>query len=245
MKPTLFVSDLHLSAERPKRIADFLYFLKHIASNAQALYLLGDVFDYWLGDDALDPVYQPVIDAFSNLVASGVTAYWMEGNRDFLVGAQFFRETGLTPLADPTLHTIYGKSVLLSHGDTLCTDDVDYQAFRRIVRHPAYQAAFLAESIATRRTQVMNLQIQSKQEKSQKSMLIMDVNVAAVAALFSEYPTAEILIHGHTHRPARHTVTLGDTQRMRWVLGDWYSEGSYLRMDAQGLELLRLQITTL
>jgi len=158
----------------------------------------------------------------------------MHGNRDFLIGARFCNAANIQLLADPSLITLHGKRVLLSHGDALCTDDVDYQHFRYQVRESQWQQDFLMQPLADRKQQIEAIRLRSEQEKSQKLAQIMDVNQDAVAALFSAYNYPELLIHGHTHRPNQHKFQLDDHQVTRWVLGDWYEQGSYLACDQNG-----------
>ncbi len=232
MSPTLFISDLHLHESRPEINGIFLRFLKEQAREAAALYVLGDLFEYWVGDDQLDhdPLAREVADGFHELAGSGVAVYFMQGNRDFLLGERFAREAGLTILADPTVITLGGQRVLLMHGDTLCTDDVAYQAFRRQARDPKWQAAVLAKPYEERVKFAQSLRMQSDTEKSGKTEEIMDVTPAAVEAAFREhgYP---VMIHGHTHRPARHEHLVDGRRCVRWVLQDWYEIPAKLSFD--------------
>lgn len=240
--PDLFISDLHLCASRPQITAAFLHFLKHLPGHAHALYILGDLFEYWAGDDEIENSHhQPVISAFRALAAQGVELYFMHGNRDFLIGSGFCNAASITLLPDPSLINLHGKRVLLSHGDDLCTDDVSYQAFRRQVREPQWQANFLSQPLAVRKQQIEAIRLRSEQEKSAKHAQIMDVNQDAVAALLSAYDYPELLIHGHTHRPHQHQLTLDGHDITRWVLGDWYEQGSYLACDQHGCKAMRLE----
>lgn len=232
---SLFISDLHLCSTRPAITRQFVDFLQSIAGKTDALYILGDLFEYWAGDDDLDdPRHSEVIAALGALQPTGTQVFFMHGNRDFLLGEDFARRTGITLLPDPTLLTLYGKRVLLMHGDTLCTDDVAYQSFRLQVREPGWQTGFLAQPLTARKAQIEALRQRSEQEKSQKSESIMDVNANAVHALLKQYGYPELLIHGHTHRPNRHFLEIDGHACERWVLGDWYEQGSCLRLDAQG-----------
>ena len=232
---SLFISDLHLCSSRPGITRQFVDFLHTTASRAEALYILGDLFEYWAGDDDLpDARHQEIISALGELSRSGTQVFFMHGNRDFLLGDAFAQATGISLLRDPTLLTLYGKRVLLSHGDLLCTDDVEYQAFRRQVRAPAWQQHFLAQPLAARRAQIEALRQRSEQEKSHKSESIMDVNGQAVHEMLREHDYPELLIHGHTHRPARHVIEVDGHSCERWVLGDWYEQGSCLRCDTTG-----------
>jgi UDP-2,3-diacylglucosamine hydrolase len=232
---SLFISDLHLCSTRPAITRQFVDFLSTIAGKTEALYILGDLFEYWAGDDDLDdPRHSDIIAALSELKPAGTQVFFMHGNRDFLLDGDFAEKTGITLLADPTLLTLYGKRVLLSHGDKLCTDDIAYQAFRQQVRELAWQRDFLAQPLAARKAQIETLRQRSEQEKSQKAESIMDVNAEAVNALLRQYDYPELLIHGHTHRPARHVIQVDGHSSERWVLGDWYEQGSCLRCDASG-----------
>lgn len=232
---SLFISDLHLCSSRPGITRQFVDFLHTTASRAEALYILGDLFEYWAGDDDVgDPRHQDMVAALSELSRNGTRVYFMHGNRDFLLGDVFAQATGVTLLQDPTLVTLYGRRVLLSHGDLLCTDDIEYQAFRWQVRDPAWQQQFLSQPLAGRKAQIEALRQRSEQEKSHKSESIMDVNAEAVHAWLRQYDYPEMLIHGHTHRPARHDIEVDGHRCERWVLGDWYEQGSCLRCDESG-----------
>lgn len=231
---TLFISDLHLAAERPQITEQFLRYTRNIAPGAEALYILGDLFEYWVGDDDLDdPLNATVSAALSALAARGTRVFLMRGNRDVLLGAAFAARCGATLLDDPVLVDLHGTPTLITHGDALCTDDVDYQRFRSYARDPGNQAKFLAQPLAARREQMLGLRAQSEASKQQKTEAIMDVAPAAVEALLREhgYPR---LIHGHTHRPAHHLHTVDGHRCERWVLNDWYETGGYLRCDAAG-----------
>lgn len=236
----IFISDLHLCASRPHITNAFLDFLENIASNAKALYILGDLFDYWAGDDAVDAHHQSIITAFSRLADNGVTIYLMHGNRDFLIAENFCKAAQITLLNDPVLIDLYGKRTLLSHGDALCTDDLAYQNFRLQVRNPSWQAEFLNQPLPARNQQIELIRLRSEQEKSQKSMLIMDVNQTAVEALMMAYDYPALFIHGHTHRPNEHQIKLNGHHITRWVLGDWYEQGSYLECGQDGCKSVRL-----
>ncbi|WP_334108792.1 UDP-2,3-diacylglucosamine diphosphatase [Methylobacillus sp.] len=231
---SLFISDLHLCDSRPAITGQFLRFLQQQAAQAEALYILGDFFEYWAGDDDLSH-HQPILQALRALSAQGIRIYFMHGNRDFLAGEAFAAAAGLTILPDPTLLTLYGKQVLLSHGDALCTDDIAYQAFRQQVRAPIWQQAFLQQPLSVRKAQIEALRQRSEQEKSGKQESIMDVNAEAVTNLLRQYDYPELLIHGHTHRPALHPLEVDGHRIDRWVLGDWYEQGSCLVLDQNGV----------
>lgn len=234
---SLFISDLHLCDSRLGITQAFIGFLQETAIKAQALYILGDLFEYWAGDDAIQAGHQQaVIAALKNLNRQGVALYFMHGNRDFLLGDGFVQATLGTLLPDPTLLHFYGKPVLLSHGDILCTDDIAYQQFRSQVRSPAWQKSFLSQSLDARIAYIEQIRLKSEQEKSIKSMQIMDVSQQAVESMLREYQYPPILIHGHTHRPNKHIVAIDNHTCERWVLGDWYEQGSYLTLDDSGCQ---------
>ena len=232
---SLLISDLHLCDSRPHITQAFIAFLREKAIKAQSLYILGDLFEYWPGDDAIDVgLHQSSIEALNHLSGQGVSTFLMHGNRDFLLGNQFEKAANITLLPDPTLLQLYGKSILLSHGDELCTDDIDYQQFRVQVRSNDWQSQFLSQPLTSRIAYIEELRIKSAQEKSHKSMSIMDVNDDAVMTLLREHHYPPLFIHGHTHRPQRHLLEVDGHTCERWVLGDWYEQGSYLILDADG-----------
>ena len=231
---TLFISDLHLAPERPRIVQQFFEFLQGPAREVDALYVLGDLFEHWLGDDnAEDPLNAAVAEGFANLAAAGPAVYFMHGNRDLLVGEAFAKRARARLLPDPTTVDLYGTPTLLMHGDTLCTDDVEYLEFRAYARDQRNQARFLEQPIAARRAEMEALRLRNIDAKQGKTAQIMDVNTAAVeeALRAAGYPR---LIHGHTHRPARHIHTVDGHDCERWVLADWYENGSYLKCDPSG-----------
>lgn len=235
MEHCLFISDLHLCDSRPHISKAFISFLEKTASNAQALYILGDLFEYWAGDDTISSgAHKRIIDALKNLTKLGVKVFLMHGNRDFLIADGFEKATGITILPDPSLVMLYGKPVLLSHGDALCTADIAYQQLRSEVRGDTWKTQFLGQPLANRITYIEQLRAKSEQEKSVKSMQIMDVNQDAVADLLRKHAYPPLFIHGHTHRPNRHMHELDGNVCERWVLGDWYEQGSYLKLSANG-----------
>lgn len=235
---SVFISDLHLAAERPHVVAAFLAFLEGPGREAERLYVLGDLFEYWAGDDELeDTLNASVAAAFAGLRAAGTAVYFLHGNRDLLVGRDFAQRSGAELIADPTRVDLYGTPTLLMHGDTLCTDDVAYQRFRAHARDARTQALFLSQPLALRRAQLKGLREQSESAKQAKSQDIMDVNAQAVEQVLraAGYPR---LIHGHTHRPARHVHEVDGHACERWVLPDWYDRGGYLVCDAAGCTAL-------
>lgn len=220
----LFISDLHLSPDAPATTARFLTFLAGPASQAASLTILGDLFDYWAGDDDLtDPFNALVVTALRGLAGAGVAVSFMAGNRDFLIGNQFASAAGLALLPDPCIRDISGVITLLSHGDLLCTDDAAYQDFRRMVRDPAWVNQFLARPLSARKAAINALRQRSEDEKKIKPLEIMDVNTDAVISALRRH-NAQALIHGHTHRQGQHTHTIAGRPCQRWVLGDWHAD---------------------
>jgi UDP-2,3-diacylglucosamine hydrolase len=231
---SLFISDLHLSEERPSANETFFSFIEEKASKAAALYILGDLFEYWIGDDDLDDPFNAVVAGFlRNLSRGGVQLFVMHGNRDFLMGSRFCEATGARLLDDPSRIELGGTATALLHGDTLCTDDIDYQAWRRIARSEKWQREFLAKSLAERRQTILELREKSKQVIQAKPAAIMDVNDAAVQQAFESQAVSRI-VHGHTHRAGRHTHQVGSRLCERWVLPDWYGNGGYLEIAGPG-----------
>ena len=231
----LFISDLHLCASRPQINRIFFEFLKGPARTAESLYVLGDLFEYWIGDDDRDePFNASVITALAEYSRAGPALHVMHGNRDFLLGGDFARASNARLIEDPHAIDLFGTKTLLLHGDTLCTDDVDYQRFRAEVRAPDWRKRMLSTSLALRRQQAEALRRTSEFEKEGKAPELMDVNVGAVVAVLREHDYPR-LIHGHTHRPARHEHHVDGRTCERWVLADWYRGGSYLRCDARGI----------
>lgn len=235
MSTTFFVSDLHLCETRPHTTRLFLDFLAHHAPKAKTLYILGDLFEYWAGDDDLDaPHHRIVVSALRDLSQQDTAIRIMHGNRDLLMGQAFSAACGAEFIPDPLTIQLHGRKAVLTHGDTMCTDDVEYQKFRRQVREPSWQQGFLALPLAQRKAQIAILRTRSEQEKSCKDSRIMDVNAEAVAEMVRSHEYPEILIHGHTHRPGRHQVMVDDRTCERIVLADWDVGGSYLLCDKDG-----------
>lgn len=235
MARVLFASDLHLATARPAAVDRFLRFVGEDAARANALYVLGDLFEYWIGDDELsapdgDPLARQVATAFRALTRGGVPLYFMHGNRDFLVGEAFARDCGANLLADPAVREVGGVATLLMHGDTLCTDDRDYMAWRATARSVAWQRELLAAPLALRRERARTLREQSEASKKGKAAEIMDVNAEAVREAFERHRVSR-MIHGHTHRPGRHLLEIGGRTCERWVLPDWYERGGYLLVE--------------
>lgn len=239
--PVLLISDLHLSPARPAIARLFCGFLQQQATRASALYILGDLFEYWIGDEAVDqgPLI-PIVDAMAAVTRAGVPIFLMHGNRDFLLGARFAQATGATLLGDPHRLDLAGTPTLLTHGDQLCTDDREYQQFRAQIRQPEWVQAFLQKTFAERIAIAEQYRELSRNATSMKASEIMDVNQEAVQVLMQEHQVRR-LIHGHTHRPACHEFVLADgTAATRIVLGDWYEQGSVLECADDGLTLRAL-----
>lgn len=241
MPHTLFISDLHLCCNQPAITAAFERFAAHQAPAAEAVYILGDLFEYWAGDDDLDtPFHQTLIRALRRISDGGTRLFLLHGNRDLLIGERLAEACGGQLLSDPVRIELYGKSALLSHGDALCTDDRDYQTFRAQVRQPQWQKQFLAQPLAERKAYIEQLRARSENEKQHKHTAIMDVNAEVVAALLREQHFPRLFIHGHTHRPNRHVYHLDGHTCERWVLGDWSDTGYALRCDAAGCTVLKV-----
>ncbi len=227
---TLFISDLHLDACRPHITRLFVNFVRDEASQANALYILGDLFEAWIGDDAADETADRVATALAELHEHGVPCFFMHGNRDFLLGDAYARRARMTLLPDPCVIDIEGERLLLMHGDTLCIDDAPYQAFRAQAHSPTWQRAFLAQPIAQRQAFAEQARAESTRYTRSVADAITDVNADAVHAALRENKVWR-LIHGHTHRPALHRIDLDGTPAERSVLGDWYEQGSAIRMN--------------
>jgi UDP-2,3-diacylglucosamine hydrolase len=239
MRKALFISDLHLDPEHPAIAHQFLRFLSDEARTASILYILGDLFEVWLGDDDPDPAVREVVNALHDLTAAGVPCCFMHGNRDFMVGERFARETGCRLLADGTLVDVFGERVLLMHGDLLCTDDHSYQRLRRILRHPVVLWTMQHLSLAQRRRLAQRLRAGSRMHVGETAPEIMDVNAGTVVETM-RHAGVTTLVHGHTHRPAIHALTVDSAPARRIVLGDWHTQGSVLEWSERGVELRAL-----
>lgn len=232
----LFISDLHLSPSRPETTALFLEFIETTACRAQALYILGDLFDYWAGDDdRSSPFHRRICAALAGLPNG--CCHFLPGNRDFLIGAGFAAASGVNLITEPFLCHVGGVATLLLHGDTLCTDDTDYQAFRAKVRSPAWREGFLGQTLAERRVQIEALRERSEYAKQHKTAPLMDVNNKAVISAFQNFDIRR-MIHGHTHRPGHHPYQIDGKQCERWVLGEWHTEINALAVDDDGCRWL-------
>ncbi len=227
----LFISDLHLAPERPDIIRLFIEFLDSQAANAESLYILGDLVEYWLGDDDQAEGLNAAFSHMKQLADKGLNIYLMHGNRDFLMGEALAQRAGCKLIEDPSVVTFDNTPVLLLHGDTLCTDDARYQQLRTMLRDPAWQKDFLNKPLAERQQMARALRQQSREETSSKDEAIMDVNGDAVVQAFSTHKV-QLMIHGHTHRPAIHQLSANGKAAQRIVLGDWYSQGSVLEFNS-------------
>lgn len=230
---TLFISDLHLEADRPGIAGQFLQFLETEALNAAALYILGDLFESWVGDDDPNDHYAWIKQALGKLTRKNVPVFFMHGNRDFMIGTDFAKETGVTLIGDPTVVEIHGQQVLLSHGDAYCTDDIEYQAIRKMTRDPAWQAMMLEKSLEERLAFAAQARAASMAHGGTINEGIMDVNADAICNALHE-AGVRIMLHGHTHRPAVHDLQVDGESAQRIVLGDWYKQGSVVRWDENG-----------
>ena len=240
--PVAFISDLHLAPDRKRINRIFFRLLENRAQGARALFILGDLFDSWIGDDDLDePLHGHVINGLRALSNSGCRIYLMHGNRDFLIGDTFAKAAGLELLQDPTVIELFGEQTLLMHGDTLCTEDIAYQEFRARVRNSEVQRDFLAKPLAQRRAIALGLQQENAATKQTKTAEIMDVTPAEVEHAF-KFHDCRVLIHGHTHRPARHDVIVEGRACERWVLADWHDRGELLQVSAQGIRRTPLDL---
>ncbi|HEY7963412.1 MAG TPA: UDP-2,3-diacylglucosamine diphosphatase [Steroidobacteraceae bacterium] len=235
----LFVSDVHLDASAPEATEQFLAFLATAAARAQALYILGDLFEAWVGDDDADPEKERVCAALRALSVRGVACFALHGNRDFLLGAGFSARSGCRLLRDPVVAQFDAERVLLTHGDALCTDDHAYQELRTVVRDPAWQRRYLALPRAHRELLADEVRAGSRRHTARTVPYIMDVNAAAVAAAFRAAQVRR-MIHGHTHRPGVHQLEVDGAPAQRIVLGAWYEQGSYLVCEAGRYELREL-----
>ena len=241
MPGTLFISDLHLDPERPAVTKLFLEFLATRAREADAVYILGDLFEAWIGDDDASALNLEVTEGMRACVAAGTPIFVMHGNRDFLLGERFARQSGCSLLPDPARIDLYGTPTLLMHGDLLCTDDTEYLAFRDTVRDRDWQAELLARPLEVRREMAAEMRRNSREKTAGKPESIMDVNPLAVQDTMTQHGVVQ-LIHGHTHRPGVHTLDIAGQVARRYVLGDWYDQGSLLDCDREGCRLHSLPL---
>lgn len=235
---TLLISDLHLTAERPEVLGLFRRFVEERAAGAEAVYIIGDLFEAWLGDDLLLPGYDQALSLLRELTGRGVPVFVMHGNRDFLLGDGFERDTGCRLVPEGTQVELAGEPALLLHGDSLCTDDIAYQQLRQVLRNPAWAADFTSKPAEERIALARELREKSSEAASGKDYAIMDVNAEAVRAAFRETRVGRI-IHGHTHRPAVHHLEVDGRRCERLVLGDWSNHAQIVECDADGCRLER------
>lgn len=239
---TLILSDLHLTPERPEVIAAFLHFLSTQAPAAERIYILGDLFEYWIGDDAAPLIGADVVLAAMKTVSAQVDCYFIAGNRDFLVGQQFSLDSGFVILEDETVVDLYGTPVLLLHGDSMCTDDIAHMQFRQeIVTNQTRRAEFLALPITDRIQQAQQARIESNKHKSNISMEIMDVNAETVVKTFRDHHVTT-MIHGHTHRQNTHCYEIDGDSCTRYVLGDWADTSSIMTVSPSSIEIVNTSI---
>ena len=236
-----FISDLHLQEERPDITQAFLDFLEETASKAERLYILGDLFEVWIGDDFKSELSHLIKEKLLLLKAASTSVFTMHGNRDFLIGERFCEDTGVTLLEDPYKLDLFGKATLLMHGDLLCTKDVDYQEFRNMSRNPEWRKEFLDKPIEERERMAEALRLDSKEATNLKKDEIMDVSPEAVEEIMTSH-NVELLIHGHTHRPKVHSLEINGTPAKRIVLGDWDKSAWYIWIDNKSCELKKSPI---
>lgn len=235
-----FISDVHLSVKREDISKRFVSFLERQLDDAEQLYILGDLFDLWLGDDLSPEYYISQLNALRHVVEKGVSVSIMHGNRDFLAGKEFIAQLGCTFINDPLVIDLYGTTTVLTHGDMLCTDDVDYQAFRKEIRKPEAQSAFLSLSPQERIAAAHKYREESISQTAKKSSEIMDVNQDSVAQFMTEHRVKQ-LIHGHTHRPNKHEFILNENPAVRWVLSDWDKNVKALKWTQEGSEIIEIE----
>ena len=235
---TLFIADLHLSEHEPAITAGFLRFLQEQAIHANALYILGDFFDFWIGDDDPNPLHQRIAQALMALKNAGVPCYFIHGNRDFLIGSRFAKESGMTLLPQEKVLEIEQHRILILHGDTLCTDDDAYQRYRNTVHNKFIPRLFLLLPLTILLRIAKKMRSRSQSSNQYKSEAIMDVNAQAVINTFKQFNT-QWMIHGHTHRPAIHTVDIDGKPHYRGVLGAWHTEGSMFKVTSDKIELIQ------
>ncbi|WP_281561713.1 UDP-2,3-diacylglucosamine diphosphatase [Thalassomonas sp. RHCl1] len=234
---TYFIADLHLAQNRPDITACFLSFLKSNAPEAEALYILGDLFESWIGDDDNSPFVIEIARALAELSQKNTKIYFIHGNRDFLLGKKYANKSGMAILPEVEQIELYGQKMVIMHGDTLCTRDINYQKFRKKSRSWWWQAIMKSLPLFVRRNIAENYRKKSAMATSVKSQEIMDVTPQEVVNCLEQYHS-QLLIHGHTHRPAVHRLTANGQEAQRVVLGDWYEQGAWLKFTPKGYELL-------
>jgi UDP-2,3-diacylglucosamine hydrolase len=236
---TLFISDIHISDDYPEINKHFFDFIKKINTNVNALYILGDLFEYWLGDDDPNPIFKKTQNALKNLSKNNVSVFFLHGNRDFLVGDEFANKSHIKILSDPSVIELYGERILISHGDIFCTDDKEYQLFRKQTRDPRWQKMILKKPLGYRRDFAQMARMRSIEHTQLDNENIMDVNENEIKKTFEHFNLSTI-IHGHTHRPFIHNTVSNKINYRRIVLGDWYEQGSILEWSESGPKLIKL-----
>jgi len=236
---TFFISDIHISEQYPEIGEQLIDFLENQAQQSDALYILGDLFEYWLGDDDTNHEYKKIKSTLKLYTDKKIPTYLMHGNRDFLIGETFANETGITILPDPSIIDLYGEKILISHGDIFCTDDIEYQLSRESTRNPNWQKMILGKSLKERKKLAYEARKKSSKHTRQTKKILMDVNQNEINETFKKYGLNQI-IHGHTHKPAIHNSMINGELYKRIVLGDWYDQGSVLKWDQSGPELVTL-----
>lgn len=239
---TYFIADLHLAQNRPDITACFLRFLENEAIKAQTLYILGDLFEAWIGDDDDSDFVATIANALTTLNNTGVKIYYIHGNRDFLLGQRFAKKSSMLLLPEVDLIPLYGQTAVVMHGDTLCTKDVAYQEFRKKSRSWWWQAMIKSLPLFVRKKMAVNYRKKSAMATSMKSQDIMDVTPEEVVNCLERYQS-QLLIHGHTHRPAVHSLSVNGNKAQRIVLGDWYEQGAWLKVTPTSMELLNQALT--
>ena len=236
---TLFVSDIHISDNYPEICKLFFDFIKKIDNNVNALYILGDLFEYWLGDDDPNPIFKQTQDALKDLSKKNISVFFLHGNRDFLIGDIFAEKTHIKVLHDPSIIELHGERILISHGDIFCIDDEEYQSFRKQTRDPTWQEMILEKPLEYRRNFAKMARMKSKEHTQLDNEDIMDVNENEIKKTFEHFNLSTI-IHGHTHRPFIHNTVSNKINYRRIVLGDWYEQGSILEWSESGPKLIKL-----
>ncbi|NTS76452.1 UDP-2,3-diacylglucosamine diphosphatase [Catenovulum sp. SM1970] len=239
-----FISDLHLAENRPDMTQAFFDFLADIQAEAEALFILGDFFSFWIGDDDTSDWLIPVKSRIKQASEAGLTIYFMPGNRDFALGQTFCKETGMQFLSDPTIVNLYQDRILLAHGDAFCTDDVDYQRYRKVIQHPLTLFVLRALPLSWRLKIAQKLRASSKEKQQMADQNILDVNLDTVSDAMDAWQV-DLLIHGHTHKPKIHNNARSSARGTRIVLGDWYEQGSYLELSQDGFQLFSLTLPKL
>ncbi len=236
---TAFISDLHISESHPEIGEQFVDFLTNRALKYKTLYILGDLFEYWLGDDDINPYLNKIRNALKDYTQSEIPTYFIHGNRDFLIGEKFSAETGIKILSDPTIIQLNNEDILISHGDLFCSDDTSYQATRKLTRDPKWQNIMLKKSLKERKAFALEARLKSKKHMKDLADDITDVNHTEIANTFKKF-NLKTIIHGHTHRPDTHITKINNIDHKRIVLGDWYDQGSCLEWDESGPNLIKL-----